>query len=443
MEAGEAYSKLAGRGLSTRSRIVTPLGIRPITFLYLCIGVSFVGIFTLGMYAQVLDDNWDKSRQPIEEQRCIDQRSPGSGERSYSFRVVRWPYPITQAYGAKHKRWYERLFYRLVPGLERDLGIYKPRDILFIDGEYGRSVPLGETDRTKKIRREAERKLERLRQNGELELKKWLASHAGATQDEILAVRSMLFAGTSVSDDLPRFDWRQNGLDPLPIQDQGFRCNACWAFSTIDAMRLSRQLNALREGRPSPTKNSNLETSVPRLVSCMSPKISPDDYCLINWHGTAFSFMVDHGLPLGIGDDYNSGYFKDFKCDKQVSVRALTWDFVSGTPQNVPTESAIKRALVRYGPLVATLNMDDCLKLYGGGVFDERVDRDGPYHMVLILGWDDEKNAWLIKNSFGDEWGEKGYGWVRYKSNNIGKWAAWIMADPMAERRLALKINGQ
>jgi cathepsin L len=49
-------------------------------------------------------------------------------------------------------------------------------------------------------------------------------------------------------------------------------------------------------------------------------------------------------------------------------------------------------------------------------------------HVVLLIGWDDEKQAWLVKNSWGESWGEKGFAWIRYGSNNIGVFAAWIEA---------------
>lgn len=54
-------------------------------------------------------------------------------------------------------------------------------------------------------------------------------------------------------------------------------------------------------------------------------------------------------------------------------------------------------------------------------------------HMVLLVGWDDQRQAWLIKNSWGRDWGlygekEAGYGWVRYGQGNLGAYAAWVQA---------------
>jgi cathepsin L len=47
---------------------------------------------------------------------------------------------------------------------------------------------------------------------------------------------------------------------------------------------------------------------------------------------------------------------------------------------------------------------------------------------VILIGWDNKKQAWLIKNSWGEDWGEKGYAWVLYGSNRIGAWSTWAKA---------------
>jgi cathepsin L len=57
---------------------------------------------------------------------------------------------------------------------------------------------------------------------------------------------------------------------------------------------------------------------------------------------------------------------------------------------------------------------------------------------VLIIGWDDKKDggAWLVKNSYGPRWGDDGFGWIKYGSNNIGQWAAYVVPDPAEEERM-------
>lgn len=40
-------------------------------------------------------------------------------------------------------------------------------------------------------------------------------------------------------------------------------------------------------------------------------------------------------------------------------------------------------------------------------------------HLMLLIGWDDARNAWLVKNSWGTGWGNEGYCWIKYRSNFI------------------------
>ena len=56
---------------------------------------------------------------------------------------------------------------------------------------------------------------------------------------------------------------------------------------------------------------------------------------------------------------------------------------------------------------------------------------------LTLVGWDDTKRAWLIQNSWGDNWGTKvipedwaiaGFMWIAWDSNSIGKYAAWVEA---------------
>ncbi len=367
--------------------------------------------------------------QAGQEKLCREQRK--TGERTYSFRILEKSRGDKGAYG--RKKWYDPLK-SVFPFLKSPLDKYGVDDIRFIKTTYGRPVPLGETERSKQIRLKAEAKLKQIDQRGEQQWQEWLRRHPDAGEDEKEKAKLLYQSRGLGAEGLPKFDWRKRGLDLGPVSDQG-ACNTCWAFSSVDAMQISRRLDAMRSERTLQA-DGELRPSVRQLVSCMQPKM-PDEFCKLNWHGSAFSFMVDEGLPLGGGTRYEPADFLTWTCSKEQSVRALTWDFVSAEPQNVPSVPEMKRAIVMYGPVVATLNLDNCVRLYGGGTFNEEQLDDGPYHMILIAGWDDERKAWLIKNSYGEGWGEGGFGWVKFNSNNIGKWAAWIMADPKEEERLS------
>jgi hypothetical protein len=66
---------------------------------------------------------------------------------------------------------------------------------------------------------------------------------------------------------------------------------------------------------------------------------------------------------------------------------------------------------------------------YGGGVYSYTSgDYSGWNHYVLIVGWDDSREALRCKNSHGTEWGEEGFFWISYNElygigmTEFGKW---------------------
>jgi hypothetical protein len=189
----------------------------------------------------------------------------------------------------------------------------------------------------------------------------------------------------------------------------------------------------------------NPEPFVQDLLNCM--EIPAEEICETGWHGQAFDFMVyGPGIPLAFQDGfvkadektgtsttfrriYSPG--KKFPCRPSAGFhKASSWDYVNSPPDKPPTVEQLKTALIEHGPVVAPIIYDDCLQNYQGGVFNEKNTGDIG-HALLLIGWDDDKGAWLVKNSWGEEWGEKGFGWIKYGSNNIGVFAAWIDARPL------------
>ena len=106
-----------------------------------------------------------------------------------------------------------------------------------------------------------------------------------------------------------------------------------------------------------------------------------------------------------------------------------------------PTDrDKIKNAIIDYSAVGAAMYMDNdsftkqnrynesTAAYYYTGTNYLEVNHD-----VLIIGWDDqydvsnfvsghqppEPGAWLVKNSWGDEWGNDGYFWISYSSTNF------------------------
>jgi len=83
------------------------------------------------------------------------------------------------------------------------------------------------------------------------------------------------------------------------------------------------------------------------------------------------------------------------------------------------------------GPVACTINADP-LRDYEGGIIDDEEASTSTNHIVSIVGFgkDDEtgKDYWIIRNSWGEYWGEMGFAKVAAGKNMLGMEAnvAWV-----------------
>ena len=197
-----------------------------------------------------------------------------------------------------------------------------------------------------------------------------------------------------------------------PIRNQG-RCSSCWVFATLGAWE---GVYALRYG-------SQIDASEQQMLSCTGRK----NTCSGGFWGDALALMT----ASPIGPEAAQPYLgKSGKCRPNPAspYKVAAWGFISvaGTP---PPVAVIKQALVRHGPVIAGINATPAFGAYSGGVFNE-IGTAPINHAVVIVGWDDQRQAWRVRNSRGTAWGEGGYAWVTYGSNNLGAWATWVQPEP-------------
>lgn len=189
------------------------------------------------------------------------------------------------------------------------------------------------------------------------------------------------------------YDWRDHGAVG-PVKDQG-SCGSCWAFSSVVNLE---GLNYI--------KNKNfIQLSEQQLVDC--DKV--DEGCNGGLMENAFQYLKENG-GIELSKDYPyKGYKQKCKFDKSKSAMKVTGFHFAPSED----EEVIKQMLYTTGPLAVALNAD-VLQYYNDGIIDydaNDCDPQGLNHGVAIVGYGSKNgnDYWIVKNSWGKSWGEKGY----------------------------------
>lgn len=215
---------------------------------------------------------------------------------------------------------------------------------------------------------------------------------------------------------IKKYDLRQqNVITPIRNQEQ---CGSCWAFSAVASYESSYAL-----------KNKKLiDASEQDLVNCIA-----GTSCVGGLPILAFIEMVEKGKKL-LTESQAPYLNTQANCQNLPGTyEAANYGFIDQIYLNdyasFPTVNEIKEAVYNHGAVSCAVIVGSAFINYKGGIFeDQGFGNMNVNHAVNIIGWDDDKGAWLIKNSWGTVWGENGYMWIKYNSNGIGRLAAWIDA---------------
>jgi C1A family cysteine protease len=68
-----------------------------------------------------------------------------------------------------------------------------------------------------------------------------------------------------------------------------------------------------------------------------------------------------------------------------------------------------KEWLATNGPVIGCMAVYRDLFSYTGGIYKHTTGSLAGYHAVCVVGYSDEDQAWICKNSWGTSWGELGW----------------------------------
>jgi len=219
-------------------------------------------------------------------------------------------------------------------------------------------------------------------------------------------------------------DWRNYGGENYvsPMLNQG-RCGSCVAFAVIGA--LETQMNITRR-----TPNSPWAFSPQHLFSCGGGG------CESGWRpGNAMAYLKSSGVPDETCFPYLGGAKgEDISC-KSTCSNSKERSFKIAD-HNMPTwlwgsKDAVKNALQK-GPVVTSMLVYDDFFYYKSGIYKHTTGSMAGGHAVTIIGFSDEEKVWIIRNSWGEDWGDKGFAKISWDDTSGIGTQTWAMTlgDP-------------
>ncbi|CAI5798024.1 cathepsin W isoform X1 [Podarcis lilfordi] len=205
-------------------------------------------------------------------------------------------------------------------------------------------------------------------------------------------------------------DWRKAGVIPA-VKYQGRKCRSCWAFAAVSNIEALWNIH----------RHVPRNLSVQEVLDCTYNKTG----CLGGyvWDGLRTVFNSS-GLSNSLLYPYTG---RNQTCQKHQKRTATHIDGYELLPRD---ENYIARIVASQGPVTALLNQAR-LQNYQKGIIRSPSQSCNPKlldHAALIVGYDEVKSRrgswvgpyWIIQNSWGERWGEKGYFRLHRGTNTCG-----------------------
>ena len=232
------------------------------------------------------------------------------------------------------------------------------------------------------------------------------------------------------------FDWRSyNGHSYVnPIRNQGDRCGSCYAFAAVACAEgvFNFDWGLYDENR--------IELSESFIMWCLGSKNEYFPYFHGCWgakpNRKEIESLTKDGVCLRSMFPYQTNQPDSCNHWNDTKVKFSGWSRISCNDI-----VSIKDAIMKFGIVYATVFANDRFQDYSHGVFkNDHTECNGNpceftsvNHAVAIVGWgydEDDGDYWIIRNSWGPEWGEQGYMRISMTSARIACGITILIPEP-------------
>ncbi|MCP4549920.1 MAG: hypothetical protein GY835_25975 [bacterium] len=204
-------------------------------------------------------------------------------------------------------------------------------------------------------------------------------------------------------------DWRDNNGNFVTNPRSQGSCGSCWSFAATAVLE-SAYLIAIGGGNI-----PFFDLSEQHVLNCINDYYSYSDDCDGGFPYHVYRMAVEHGMVEETCAPYAG--IDTLPCEADCSdptnqtYRFNTYNRVCSY-ENV---ALIKDALNNHGTLSCSMDVYDTFDAYGGGIYQASGTYEGR-HAVQIIGYNDEGQYWIGKNSWGDDWGMDGFFHMAYNA---------------------------
>lgn len=202
-------------------------------------------------------------------------------------------------------------------------------------------------------------------------------------------------------------DWRDKGI-LNDIRAQG-ECGCCWAFSVVGTVEAMRNIKNNEKGNA---------LSIQQLVDCDSL----DKGCKGGWAPNALSYISKNGL---VSENTYPYLAKNSNCNSELiskeNIETRIESHYSRCDEDECNQGEFQFELLKNGPVAVVMDSYNTnFYNYKSGYYDEECAE--PNHAVILVGFGVDgqtgQKYFIIRNSWGKEWGMDGYGYVKHNLNN-------------------------